>query len=214
MSTQKFPLIAVLIVLILTSLFAKVFLTSRYEIEKADLLFEQSQWDESLIRYDHALRWRLPFIDSQEYPAKKMWAIAETFERAGAWQKAIDAYRLLRSGFYSTRGLGIPGPDWIDQCNEKIAILMIKGPGAFPRDSEMFAEKKQIALEQLTRPKPPYLAGTLAAELGFLGWTSCVLIFIFKAISPEGKIVTKKKYIYVIAFSLSYISWLWGLTAA
>ncbi len=214
MPTRKFPLITILIALIITSLFAKAYLTSRFEIKKADLLFEQSQWDESLMRYDRALRWRIPFIDTQERPAERMWAIAEIFEREGAWQKALDSYRLLRSGFYSTRGLGIPGPNWIDQCNEKIATLMIKGPQPFPRDSQAFAEKKQIALESLTRPKPPYLIGSLAAELGFLGWTSCVLIFIFKGISSEGKVITQRKFIYILAFSMSYACWLWGLTAA
>jgi|GEM_PF-6474341 len=214
MPKRKFPLKTTLILLIIISLFLKAFLTSRFETQKADYFYGQEQWNEALTRYDRALRWRIPLIESQEHPAKRMWAIAEKFERQGSWQKAIDAYRMLRSGFYSTRGLRVPGPDWIDRCNEKIAVLMIKGPQAFPRDSKIFAEKKKIALEKLEKPKPPFLVGTLAAELGFLGWTSCVLIFIFKGISSEGKIVTTRKTAYIAAFSLSYLCWLWGLTAA
>ncbi len=55
--------------------------------------------------------------------AEKLWQIGETLERQGDTDKALIAYRTLRSSFYAAHWLITPGQVWIARCDGKIAQL-------------------------------------------------------------------------------------------
>ena len=52
-----------------------------------------------------------------------LWQIGETLERQGDTDKALIAYRALRSSFYAAHWLITPGQAWIARCDAKIAQL-------------------------------------------------------------------------------------------
>ena len=61
-----------------------------------------------------------PFSPLVERSAARLWSIGRDMEARGETEKALIAYRALRSAFYSTHGLTRPGMNWIALCDEKI----------------------------------------------------------------------------------------------
>lgn len=74
--------------------------------------------------YESALHMYIPFHPAMEKAAEKLWTIGETNERLGDVNRALIAYRSLRSSFYAAHWLVTPGLAWIDKCDKKIAALI------------------------------------------------------------------------------------------
>jgi len=73
--------------------------------------------------YESAIHMYTPFSPLVERSAVKLWTIGEYLEAQGNSEKALIAYRALRSAFYSTHGLTRPGLKWIADCDAKIRTL-------------------------------------------------------------------------------------------
>ena len=73
--------------------------------------------------FESAIHMYTPFSPLIERSAKKLWAIGRDLEARSETEKALIAYRALRSAFYSTHGLTRPGMNWIALCDEKIRLL-------------------------------------------------------------------------------------------
>jgi len=55
--------------------------------------------------------------------ANRLWSLGESLELAGDTERALIAYRSLRSAFYAIRGLTNPGTEWISRCDQKLTKL-------------------------------------------------------------------------------------------
>ncbi|MRR58847.1 MAG: hypothetical protein EG824_11640 [Deltaproteobacteria bacterium] len=55
--------------------------------------------------------------------ATRLWVLGESLEQAGDRERALIAYRSLRSACYAIRGLTNPGMEWIARCDGKLAKL-------------------------------------------------------------------------------------------
>ena len=73
--------------------------------------------------YEAAIHMYTPLSPLVERAAVKLWTIGEYLEAQGDTEKALIAYRALRSSFYSTHGLFHPGMRWIADCDAKIKSL-------------------------------------------------------------------------------------------
>lgn len=73
--------------------------------------------------FESAIHMYTPFSPLVGRSAQKLWAIGRDLEKQGESEKALIAYRALRSAFYSTHGLSRPGMNWIALCDEKIKLL-------------------------------------------------------------------------------------------
>jgi len=73
--------------------------------------------------YESAIHMYTPFSPLVERSAVRLWTIGEYLEAHGETEKALIAYRALRSAFYSTHGLFRPGTSWIADCDVKIRSL-------------------------------------------------------------------------------------------
>jgi hypothetical protein len=78
----------------------------------------------ALTGYESAIRMYLPFSSRVELAAQRIWDLAEAAERKGDTERALAAYRSLRSAFYGVRWLRQPGQLWISRCDVKIAALV------------------------------------------------------------------------------------------
>ncbi len=74
--------------------------------------------------YEAALHMYTPGSSLNVRSAEKLWALGETLERTGDLDRALIAYRALRSSFYAVRWLAQPGEEWIARCDRKIAELV------------------------------------------------------------------------------------------
>jgi hypothetical protein len=73
--------------------------------------------------FESAIHMYTPFSPLVERSAARLWIIGRDMETRGETEKALVAYRALRSAFYSTHGLTRPGMNWIVLCDEKIRLL-------------------------------------------------------------------------------------------
>jgi hypothetical protein len=73
--------------------------------------------------FESAIHMYTPFSPLVEQAAARLWDIGRNLEARGESEKALIAYRALRSSFYATHGLFRPGMKWIGSCDEKIRLL-------------------------------------------------------------------------------------------
>lgn len=85
--------------------------------------------------YESAIHMYTPGSPLVERAAERLWAIGEGLERAGNMERALIAYRSLRSSFYATRGLFQPGKEWIARCDGRIAGIL-KWQGYAPQNAQ------------------------------------------------------------------------------
>ena len=74
--------------------------------------------------FESALHMYIPYHPTIEKAAERLWQIGETNERLGDINRALIAYRSLRSSFYADHWLITPGKGWIDKCDKKITALI------------------------------------------------------------------------------------------
>ena len=74
--------------------------------------------------FESALHMYIPYHPTIEKAAERLWQIGETNERLGDINRALIAYRSLRSSFYADHWLATPGITWIEKCDKKIASLV------------------------------------------------------------------------------------------
>ncbi len=73
--------------------------------------------------YESAIHMYTPASPFVGWAAQRLWAMGEGFERIGDRERALIAYRSLRSSFYAARWLVTPGKEWNTRCDGKIAAL-------------------------------------------------------------------------------------------
>lgn len=85
--------------------------------------FRKGDFSGAVAGYESALHMYIPGHPAMERAARQLWTIGETNERQGDINRALIAYRALRSSFYAATGLTTPGQEWIVRCDRKIAAL-------------------------------------------------------------------------------------------
>jgi tetratricopeptide (TPR) repeat protein len=86
--------------------------------------FRRGDFTGAVAGYESAIHMYIPFNSTIEKSAQQLWKIGENNERLGDVNRALIAYRALRSSFYADRWLVTPGMDWITRCDTKIAALV------------------------------------------------------------------------------------------
>ena len=76
--------------------------------------------------YESAIHMYIPGSPLVSRSAERLWHMGEAFERQGDLERALIAYRSLRSSFYSAKWIVQPGMEWIERCDAKIAPLSLQ----------------------------------------------------------------------------------------
>lgn len=94
------------------------------QFDQGETALRSGNFAAAVAGYEAALHMYIPFHPTIEKAAVKLWQIGETNERLGDVDRALIAYRSLRSSFYAAHWLVTPGSDWIEKCDRKIAMLI------------------------------------------------------------------------------------------
>lgn len=78
----------------------------------------------ALTGYESAIRAYVPLSGTTEIAASRIWAMGLTAEGRGDHERALIAFRSLRSALYGIRWFEQPGKEWITRCDAKIADLV------------------------------------------------------------------------------------------
>ncbi len=190
----------------------KIIVTSKNEFHLAEEYLAQNNISTAINHYERALHWYLPFHQTPYQAAERLWAIAQNQQTQNQNAEALKTYRILRGAFYSIRSFYTPGKNWIQRCNDKISHLMATRFVESRKSPKLsFTEKKSHYMKLLEAERPPSTFASIVNEVGFFGWIASVLLFIFKALSPEGTVKKKPAIFFITAFSLFYSIWIWGL---
>ncbi len=208
--------IAVLcIIFFLFLVILKVFISSQQEFSLAETAYAQKDIRTAITHYERAIFWYLPVGGYVEPSAKQLWKIAEALESTDK-TLALEAYRILRSAFYATRSFYTPGQEWISRANPKIALLMAEDTNYSEADRKKSIEQKtEEALAILERPLKPDPFWSIILEIGFLGWVSGVLIFIWRAFREGStQIILKRGILWGTVIIVFYALWIIGMAKA
>jgi tetratricopeptide (TPR) repeat protein len=93
------------------------------QLNLGDDAFRRGDFSGAVAGYESALHMYLPGHPAMERAARQLWSLGEFNERQGDLNRALIAYRALRSSWYAVRWLKQPGQNWIDRCDRKIVAL-------------------------------------------------------------------------------------------
>lgn len=94
------------------------------QFKQGETSFNRGDFTAAVAGYESAIHMYIPYHPLIEKSSKRLWNLAESNERLGDINRALIAYRALRSSFYAARWLVTPGADWIARCDKKIAALV------------------------------------------------------------------------------------------
>ena len=115
---------AVIALICLLLFFAGTWWRMQDQFALGEEAFRRGDFTGAVAGYESAVHMYIPFNGTVEKSARQLWIIAEASERQGDINRALIAYRALRSSFYADRWLVTPGMDWIARCDTKIAALV------------------------------------------------------------------------------------------
>lgn len=104
-------------------IWAETWHRQRAQIVKGEEALARGDYIAAISGFDSAIHMYTPGSPLVRKSAEKLWQMGEGLERRGDSQRALIAYRALRSSFYAVRGFSQPGRDWIVRCDAKIAAL-------------------------------------------------------------------------------------------
>lgn len=198
--------IVLLTLVVLAMAWLRVGVAGRQARAQADRLMTDQKVDEAIGFYDRTLHMYWPGSPDVAQAVRQLTRIAEGREQTGDRPGAVHAWRILRSGLYAARGLYQPYPETIRHSEERIADLV-------SRDSGGEAERvKQLALMQ--KNQDPSRGWSMTALLGFALWVGSAFGFLWRALTPDGRLVARPALIWSAAFIAGYALWLVGLSLA
>jgi len=127
MNEQAKSIIANGIVIILVSLLlllASTWWRMNSQFSQGEAAFRRGDFPGAVAGLESALRMYIPYHPDIEKAAGMLWQIGEQNENLGDINRALIAYRSLRSAFYADHWLVTPGRSWIEKCDKKIAALI------------------------------------------------------------------------------------------
>lgn len=96
------------------------------QFEKGERALAAGDAIAAIAGYESAIHMYIPGSPLVGRSAERLWHIGEAFERQGDLERALIAYRSLRSSFYSAKWIAQPGMEWIKRCDVKIAPLSLQ----------------------------------------------------------------------------------------
>ena len=127
MNRQAKSIIVNSIVIVPVSLlifFASTWWRMSSQYDQGEAALRRGDFAGSIAGFESALHMYIPFHPTIEKAAQRLWQIGESNEKLGDVNRALIAYRSLRSSFYADHWLVTPGQNWISRCDKKIAALI------------------------------------------------------------------------------------------
>jgi hypothetical protein len=115
--------VAVIAVICLALIWGETYWRQRAQFAKGESALARMDYIAAIDGYAASIHMYTPGSSLVRESAERIWAMGEICERMGDNDRALIAYRALRSSFYAAQGLYTPGKDWISLCDGKIEKL-------------------------------------------------------------------------------------------
>lgn len=169
---------------------------------------------DAIIRYRRAARWYAPGNGYVSRSLEALRRIARLSEKHGDRQTALMAYRAIRRSILGSRSFYTPHTDHLGPANKHIARLSALEQGGQTAGADQLARYEAWHLAQLRRSTAPSVGWSILAVLGFFTWVTAAFLFIFRAITPEDRLINRQALLWGGVILAGLIFWLTGLSQA
>jgi hypothetical protein len=167
----------------------------------------------AIVHYRRAVRWYAP---GNAYGVRALDAlerIGRRAERQGDMPTALSAYRAIRSAILGARSVYTPHAERLGPANQRIAKLS----AALQASEQRTVDPGQLEawhLAQLRKDTAPSVGWSVLAVLAFLGWVAGAFLFVYRAITPDDRLVPRQALIWGGVILGNLLLWLLGLSQA
>ncbi len=181
--------VAVIALALLGVLAGRVLVSARAELDRAQGLAFEGDVEGAIVHYRRAARWYAPLSPYHREALDKLMAIGAGAERQGETERALSAYRAVRSAIMSARSFYTPEREKLDRADRRIAALMaaLPAPAIDAGKSRARLEQEHLALLQGETGPDPFWTSLLL--LGFVAWVGGAFAFTARAIDEEHRLV-------------------------
>jgi hypothetical protein len=203
---RRIALVLVVVAVVLVMAWFRVMMDGRTARQRADQLLAQGKADEAIGFYDRALHMYWPGSPAVARAVDALTTLAAQREASGDREGALHAWRVLRSGLYAARGLYLPYPQVVAQTEARIAELTAQ------KLNDPAEQERQLRF--LQQSHDPHRGWSMLALAGFALWVGAAVGFIWRAMTPQGRLVVKPALRWAALFVAGYGLWLTGLYLA
>jgi hypothetical protein len=105
-------------------LWGNTYYRQQAQFEKGEQAVAARDFLGAVAGYESAIHMYTPASSLVDRSAQRLWELGGLAAQGGDPQRALIAYRALRSSFYAVAGLNSPGQVWIQKCDAQIAQLL------------------------------------------------------------------------------------------
>ncbi len=116
--------ILILILILAATVWGRAYHSQRKFYLEGERAFMEQNYKEAITGYEWAIRMYTPFSTMVEDSCRKLWLIAEEYEKRGKLDWALIAYRSLRSSIYAIRSFYRPYGEWIPKTEARIRRIL------------------------------------------------------------------------------------------
>ena len=165
----------VLGVIIITAISLRVIVSGQSALERGDKALESDDTLSAGLAYRESISWVFPIAPWREKAAERLWNLAQLKEKEGKLPEAVEAYSLLRAGFFSGRSLFGLNEAWREKIDAVLAPLMARWEAAASvregrKSSGTLEERSAYYATILSRDPLPSRGMGLIALWGFVLW--------------------------------------------
>jgi len=203
---RKTGWILVLLVVVLLMAWFRVYLFGHQARMQADRLLAAGHVDEAVGFYDRTLHMYWPGSPDVAQAITQLKQIALDAQTQSDTGLALHVWRVIRSGLYASRGLYQPYSETVVEAEEAIATL-VSHEAADPQ-----AKARHLAL--LERSDDPARGWSMLALMGFALWIGAAIAFIWRAMTADGRLLSRPALLWTAVFITGYVLWITGLAFA
>jgi tetratricopeptide (TPR) repeat protein len=197
---------ALIAALLFAAIAVRVIAGAKAELEVAAKHAQEGDTDAALVHYRRAARWYAPMSPYHVHALAALGKIGADAEQQGDVERALAAYRAVRSAILSTRSFYVPEEARLNAANTRIAALMAGLP---PPQMDAGKSREQLEREHLAlleRDPDPKITWTVLLLLGFAAWVAGAFAFSMRAIDAEDRFVRAEAMrwgaVIVVGFAL------------
>jgi len=206
--------IGVIALALLAVLAGRVLVSARAELDRANGLATQGDLQGAIVHYRRAARWYAPLSPYHREALDKLMAIGARAEEKGETERALNAFRAVRSGIMSARSFYTPERETLYRADRRIAALMaeLPAPAIDVGKSPERIEQEHLALLRTRTGPDPFWTSLLL--LGFLAWVGGAFAFTVRAIDEEHHLVPASALRWGLVIILGFALFVLGMALA
>lgn len=194
--------------------YVRVLLTAREALVKAEESLADERPDDALFHFRRAAHAYAPLNPWNERAHDRLWQMGRKAELEGDQDRALMAYRSIRSSILAARSFYTPHAERLEEVDGRIARLMARLPPPPVDRGKTEAQRMREHLELLRDTPQPDPLWSLLLVIGFAAWVGAAVCFIMIGLDRDLGIRRRPALVTAAVFVCGLALWLAGLFLA